>query len=694
MLSKIVFAKQSDLDDILRIWGPNRQTLGLMPKDAFKESIAKKWVLICKEEDSTVGYLQFRFTNRTQILSIVHLCVEKEYRGKGYPELMVNKLVSEFRSQARGIKLNCRSDYKKAEAFWNRYGFQPKSKQPSRGNNRSIELITWWYNFGVNDLFSTNQNHKVKAILDLNILAKIMEPALNDNTKEQIAELINDWIATEVEYYYASETINELFRDKINSRQEKTKQFLKDFTELNIDKSSLKDIERELLSIYPGKTDNHISDRRQISEAVLSGFPYFITLDAGILKNSKKILEKYPLKIVEPFQFSAEIDFSINAMDYYPNQLSANNFSVSKLNPQDRDGLESLFLNTSGGERKSIFKTSLDGVIAKSTGCVMVIKEGMSIVSIVGYHLEDDYIQVPLIRTKQYTLRQTIFMQNINDLVKLASDNNKSFLALTDHHITSVEAQILQDYGFFEIDQKWIRGVKKGFSTIEQLKQDLSVFLKEIPQLRNFLINIEDNKNDQYNLNMLSLEKALWPLKIIDAEIPCFIIPIKPHYARELFDTKAAKAELFGVQPKLIWNKENVYYRNVSPNVEKFPARILWYASDSQHSPRSKGIVCSSYLNEVVIGGAKEVFKKYERFGVYSWEKDIMPLAKNVIDKNIKILRFSDSESFQKIVTLKEIKRILSENGEKDNNFQSPMKIKNTTFMEIYALGKGLNYKP
>ncbi|WP_379085535.1 GNAT family N-acetyltransferase [Pedobacter sp. UC225_65] len=692
MLSKIIFAKPTDLDDILKIWGPNRQTLGLMPKDAFKESIKKKWVLLCQVNNSTIGYLQFRFTNRTQTLSIVHLCIEQEHRGKNYPELMVNKLVEEFQYRSRGIKLNCRNDYKKAEAFWNRYGFQPKNRQPSRGSDRNIELVTWWYNFGQNDLFSINQSDKVKAILDFNILAKLMEPYDDDPAKDQIIGLVSDWITTEVDYYYASETINELFRDKDKIRQEKTRQFLKDYTELNIHKPSLKELEKELSEIYVGKSDNDISDRRQLAEAILSGFPYFITLDAGILKHRTKIAAKYPLKIVEPFQLGSEIDFTINAMDYYPSQLSANNFTFAKLSPQDRDCLEGLFLSNGNGEKKSSFKSMVDATIAKTNGAVLIIKEKDAIVSMIAYHFEPEYLQVSLIRTKQYALRQTIFMQNVNDLVKLAVDNSKKFLAFTDSYLTQVEAQILNNYGFFEVDGKWVRGIKNGITTMQQLEPELKSYTAEIPPLLNLLSGGDKQLGSQYYLHMLALEKALWPLKIFDAEIPCIIVPIKPHYARELFDTKAAKAELFGVQPKLIWNKENVYYRNVQPNVEKFPARILWYASDSKYSTRAKGIVCSSYLNEVIIGGAKDVYKKYERFGIYSWEKDIMPLTKNVINQPIKILRFSDSESFQKIVTLKEIKQILAKNGEKDNNFQSPMKIKNITFMQIYAQGKGIKF--
>lgn len=93
MSIKIIYATIEHLEAIVEIWGANRQTLGLMPRDAFVDSIKKKWILLCCIGKDIVGYLQFRHTMKTQTLSIVHLCIEKSHRGKGYPELLLNRLV-------------------------------------------------------------------------------------------------------------------------------------------------------------------------------------------------------------------------------------------------------------------------------------------------------------------------------------------------------------------------------------------------------------------------------------------------------------------------------------------------------------------------------------------------------------------------------------------------------------------------
>lgn len=691
MKQEIVFAKADHLDSIIKIWGTNRATLGLMPKDAFIEALKKRWILVALIDEFVVGYLLFRHTVRNQTLAITHLCVDKPFRGQNLSDKLIDKLVEKYRYKARGIKLNCRSDYTDAIKFWNRYNFQPKAELPSRSSNTNVYLITWWYSFGSQDLFSLITNDKIKAVLDFNIIAKLRDLQL-DNSKEEVAHLQADWLASEVEYYRASETINELFRDSNTERSTRTKAFLKNFAELDIDKYSLKPIEKELEDILVGDSVNDRSDRRQVAEAVLSGFPYFVTMDDGILKQAKAISNTYQLKVVTPSTLISEIDLAINAEDYNPRKLSAQNFTITKLKPDERKKVEEAFLSHGTGEKKSSLSTKIGNTSSSPSGRLTTINDGKDTVGVYGTYELDDSLYVTLIRTKQYALRQTIFIQNINDLINEALTKKKSFLVVADEHLTEIEQNILLASGFFKNDGQFVRGIKQGIIPHEVLKSSLEMITNRIPDIKKLTETTCDQTAEGSFLSAVTLEKLLWPIKLKDSEIPCFIVPIKPYYAKSLFDTKAAKMELFGVEPKLIWSNENVYYRNVNPNVEEFPARVLWYASADQTSPRQKAVVCSSSLDEVVIGPAKTLFKKFEKFGVYRWEKDIKPLCKGEASKNIKVLRFSDSEPFINVVSLVTLKRILRRNGESDNNFQSPLRIKTSTFMEIYALGTGLDY--
>ncbi|GAA3934447.1 GNAT family N-acetyltransferase [Chitinophaga oryziterrae] len=690
MANEITLAKISHLEDIIKLWGGNRATLGLMPRDAFIDSIKKNWVIIAREDGFVTAYLLFRFTNRNQTLSIVHLCVDKDSRGKGLSSKLIDKLVELYKSSARGIKLSCRSDYLHAIEFWKRYNFQPKGRQPSRGSNQNVHLIIWWFSFGKNDLFSYIETDKIKAVLDFNIIAKLRDLNINDDCYEEVAHLQNDYLVSDVEYFQTSETISEIFRDQNQERKNRSTAFIRNFPELNIHKPSINDLEIQLQGIISGTSDNDRSDRRQIAEAILSGFPYFITLDEGILKNKAHIKDKYQLKVLKPSSLFLEIDVSTNAIDYFPSKLSGSNFSIKKATADESDILSSFFLKHGDGEKKNDFSICIS-LILKNTGTLLLINEGNDQVGLVGHYDKDNMVMVPLLRTKQYNLRQTIFMQNTYDLINHAIKRNKEFIIVTDKFLTPIEISILESYGFYPHKKGYIKGVYNKICPIQNLESELSDAVKHIPQLSLALTKFKDELSETaIILNTYFLERQLWPLKVMDTEIPCFIIPIKPAYARELFDAKAAKQDLFGSQPQLIWNKENVYYRNLKPNIEKFPARILWYASQDGQSSRQMSLVCSSYLDEIIIGPAKDLFKKYDKFGVYSWDKHIKPLAQNDPYKDIKILRFSNSEPFENVVTYKKIKEILKSRGEKDNNFQSPLRITASTYIELYCIGKGI----
>ena len=53
-----------------------------------------------------------------------------------------------------------------------------------------------------------------------------------------------------------------------------------------------------------------------------------------------------------------------------------------------------------------------------------------------------------------------------------------------------------------------------------------------------------------------------------------------------------------------------MYYRHTKPITERFPARVLWYASggDKFYS-HAKSIVASSYLTDVMTGNPKTLFR-------------------------------------------------------------------------------------
>ena len=182
-----------------------------------------------------------------------------------------------------------------------------------------------------------------------------------------------------------------------------------------------------------------------------------------------------------------------------------------------------------------------------------------------------------------------------------------------------------------------------------------------------------------------NLEKLLWPVKFVDCCIPTFIVPIKAIWAQHLFDERLAERTLWGSKEELVLGNENVYYKSIrnSGNISA-PARILWYISYDRNSPDlTKSLIACSMLNEVAVGKAKDLYKRFKRLGIYSW-KNIYNIANENAYNDIMALRFSGTEIFEVQIELQELQRLLETSESKKLVVRSPQKIKPRTFSMIY----------
>lgn len=181
-------------------------------------------------------------------------------------------------------------------------------------------------------------------------------------------------------------------------------------------------------------------------------------------------------------------------------------------------------------------------------------------------------------------------------------------------------------------------------------------------------------------------ERTYWPLKIEDAPLPTYIVPIQPRWAAELFDDELANQDLFGARTTLSLNREGVYYRSAKVHGGiSAPARILWYVSEEERFQGSKSLRACSFLDAVVIGPPKELFRRFERLGVYEW-KDVIGLAKGDIGTDIMAIQYSDTQLLAKPVAWRSFQPVLKEIGIK-TQLQSPQLIPSEVFAELYRLG-------
>lgn len=682
---QIQFINQNNqfFQDVVCLGKKHSATLGFMPDGGFEDHAKKECIIIAHDNSELYGYLMFRIVKSSSRISIVHLCVNETHRGKNISSELLDKLRSKYENTFAGIALSCRKDYIHASALWERYGFHCRQTIRSRSISENY-LNIWWYDFNKQDLFSVavNSSSKIKAILDANIIFKLRDNHLQYDALENPRGLVADWLADEVDYFYAPEILNEINRDADKVRANKTRKFLGNFIEAKHDVEKRKAVAEELKEIIKGRTDNDNSDRIHLATCIVSSVPYFITQDTGILDNREKIDKKFNIQIFSPHEFIIEVDQLLNKEEYSPARLEGVTFhTIAKVSSNELDFCIDKFLMKDSSEKKAAFKSIVYGEASTTDGKIKVIKSGDDPIAFFAYSATSTALSVPFIRLINTEYTQTLFMQIISDIINKSINNRLNIIYLKETYLTENQRLVISKLGFEHENNTWRKYVYNQITDSSELENLPNLSSGKIKDL---ILATVNTKTEQV---LLEIERKLFPLKILDLDIPCYIIPIKALWAGQLFDPYISGATLFGAMPNKLWNVENVYYRHTKPITEIAPARILWYVSDDKNIVRSKSIVATSYLDEVITDKPKKVFSQNKHYGIYEWE-DVYGLCDKIIDTEIRALKFSRTEVFIHQVSLDSITRIFEENGRKRNTFASPVKVDFNIFNQIYQYGK------
>jgi ribosomal protein S18 acetylase RimI-like enzyme/predicted nucleic acid-binding protein len=663
-------------EDVKALGRKNSATLGFMPEGGFEDHARNKFIIIAHDGKTLAGYLMFRVVSRFSRVSIVHLCVSEEYRGKGVSTTLLNALKRKFEKVYRGISLSCRTDFDYASSVWRNFGFVPREKVRSRSYEVNY-LNRWWYDFNQPDLFSVALTSKVKALLDMNIIVKLRE-AENANyvsPQEDPCGLLADWLIDETELCFAPEAFNEIDRDENLQRAARTRALLSSFTQLQVDVEEQKKVVKDLEQIISGKSDNDISDRKQIASCIVSQTPYFITYDEGLI-NKRDIIEKqYSLQIYNPQEFIMQVDQLLHGEEYLPNQLiGVTSDYVSKPSPQELSNCVNRFWMQKEGEDKPTFNSLVSELINKNEGKLYVLKRHGDAIAFYGITEKKDSTDIEFLRICDKDICNALFFQIISEILKRILKSEKTQIVFKEKYITEKQKDILDKFGFVLQNNLYVKYV---YNIIVAKEEVSNIINQSYPSMT------VDN-NDRL---LLAVERKLFPLKIKGLNIPTYIVPIMPYWAGQLFDLTIAGEDLFGANPEKLWSFENVYYRHTKPITEKYPARILWYVSGGDKYSHTKSIVASSYLTEVMTGKPKDLFHVNRRYGIYEW-KDIYKLCDGDINTDIRALKFCHTEVFDYPVKFDKIQEILFSNGRKRNTFASPVEINDIIFFQIYQLGK------
>lgn len=688
MIFSFIDHKSDLLDAVQHLGDSASATVGFLAQDVYADYARKGNILVATDNDQLLGYIMFRF--RKSAIIIVQLCVQPQFRGQGIPSQMLSYLMKENRDVISHIQLACRRDYG-LEKFWQKLGFSPVNEKAGRATTSRTILTIWSKpNPDCVDLFSSMSNMeagKSLVVMDTNVIIDLCQ-----GNQAETSKLSQDYLRAYVEFRISKYVLDELNFNNDEATRNRNREYAKaNYAILDgIDDELSNKVTADLVNRREAvEYSNTWYDIQHIAQAIAAGADIFVTRDDAWLNNtySEYLYKTYNIQTMSPAEFITHIEELNSPSDYAPVNLSGLDLKHSKIQSADISMAVNVFFSQVGTKKAPFEKMMHQWLSQPDIYSVYLVKMDSRPACLYTWRKDGAsvIIDMLLVNRKAFvpSLCTTFIKRIAFGLLGNAYRAEARGLYINCNHITPLIREAFHDCGFFDNDGKLVRLITPHVCDISML-QLFPGFDSDFPinkAITTLKADCEDNASRQ--MQYVLLEKALWPLKLSDANIPCFIVPIKPEYAIQLFDEELYNQELSlfcndKVEPAL--SIENVYYKTAVQSIKEAPARILWYESSSNYIG-TPAIRACSYLDHVETGSAKELFKQYQRLGVLDWES-----LNRIGNSNLAAYVFSYTELLRSPVGLKRAREIIKRPTE---TFQSFRSISEEDFFSIYKEGMG-----
>lgn len=685
--------KSPHLQTVITLGDANKATVGFFPEGAFRKRAKLRQIIVALvPQEGCIGYLLYRPSYER--ITIVHLCVASSHQGKGVARLLVNYLNS-ITQEYSGIGLHCRRDYK-LDKMWSKLGFVAKYEKPAK--TRGKLLTFWWLDHGHPNLLSIAANQlsesKLFVVIDSKVFLELYTD--EDTDSEESKSLLADWLQPYLELCITNEIINQInfiSNDKERNRQRK---FSETFICLSIQNQSFEQVCQSLEAFLKAKDiaiDEY--DVRHLARTIASDVHIFVTRDIRLLALVDELYDSFRLSVIRPTDLIIQLDELRRKPEYQPSRLAGTDLRQTAVPSGEVSIFNDYFQSYKQGETKAEFQQRLRRFIAepdKFESLVVVEGENKALALVVYDRHKRHELEIPMFRVGDNPLAPTIAHHLLFQAASLSAREQRQFTRITDPRLQEVVITSIHKDTFVNVKNGWLRANIAVAETASQLSTRLFDLANNLGEEYDFCRKIANTLSTdgatQDIKTMLDIERWLYPTKIIDVDIPTFIIPIKPFWAQQLFDAKLANQTLIGAtKTELALNREAVYYKSKNAPKKLKPGltgRILWYVSDdNDHGYNGVSAVrACSRLDEVVIGKPKELYRRFRNLGIYE-ERNVLDEAQNNLDKDIMAIRFSDTELFNKPIPLKKIKEVL----DKKVTMQAACYISIENFAKIYTLG-------
>ncbi|MFJ1874145.1 GNAT family N-acetyltransferase [Streptomyces chartreusis] len=672
-------ADEGLLAAVIDLGDRNRKTLGFLPHAVFRQAAATGTLLAAVEDQQLVGYALYGLPGDR--VRLTHLCVDDSYRAQRVSDKLV-KAISERHADRLGIMLKCRKNYG-LEKMWTRLGFQMRTEVAGRGESRE-PLVVWWRSHGHPDLFTDIESPAlVTAAMDCNIFADL-HSSLPRNGAQETKALAANWLVDLLRLVVLPQLVTEIHNGGHAAERKAQIHALMGYQQPELEPIDQDQMLRKLieaawddLGIELPRTPNDRADLSYVIQAHAAGVQLLVTRDEGLIALSPAAEKVCGVRILGPTDSVLAIDELTRAQAYQPGSLLGTALTTTAVTAgQEQQQL--VFLNKPGGEKQKAFKKRLRDFAARPGQWIrqQITDQDGRLLATYCHENRDGELHVPLLRVdEQHPLGATLARQLLFLLRQRCRAEGVEVLRLSDPHpqravLAAAEEDAFRPAG----DASLVALVLDRITDSRALDDHVAALAGRLgltlPALTTPLPAAAAS----------AVEHAWWPVKITDAELPTFLVPVRPRWSYELFGYPEG---LLSRDHNLGLSREHVYYRAPLPRGESAPARILWYASSDDTMSVSAVFACSR-LEQCVTDDGERLYRQFKHLGVYR-RKDVLEVSGRYAGKAM-ALRFSDTALFPSTVPLKRLVELGTRYGQKVN-VQSVYKISPDLFRALYEEG-------
>lgn len=606
--------------------------LGQLPWEAFSDAAVSGRLIAAQSDAQVVGYCLYRVRKRDRCVSLTHVCVADDWRGRGVARLLVEEAIAR-NPFASFVVAKCRSDYPAAK-LWPALHFARVGTSPGKGSEGTF-LERWVRQLDAT-LFSYEAGDRVAVALDTDVFRDIAEPR-----SEFVASiaLLDDWVDEVAELVIVPNVETEVSRaggeiPGLAGALGRFRQLLPD--------SAAADAARESIDESPLSTAVGPGDRLNLAQAKAGGADRFVTRDQALLGGSPLISEITGIDVLSPADLLLRLHGDLHADEYRPSALVRTAVEIAVVAAVPSTETLTGLVDHEAGESARQLHRGLERVVASPgvTGRVLGASDsnGRLVAVLAERSDESGELVVPFIRVAVDRDRYAIARQLAHISREHCVEHGASQVVATGH-VPEYAARALRDEGFVFGENGW-------FARCEDR-----------------LLSADDESPDPYYGTRVAdlgpvvvsrLERELWPLKLFGGGVPTYVVPIRPGWAQALFDHDPPQPSFLYRDRRLGLSREHVYYKSKATFIEA-PARLLWYVSTDDPNA---GIRAASWLDSVHTDRPGSLYQRFGNQGVFTRE-DINSSAGKLGQATA--LSFSRTELFPNHLTLQRCQELATE---------------------------------